>query len=541
MTRLPPDFGRGANGDTLDERVLIAVALALGATDAAPLSPSEVMLAARASRTRVRPQEVRWLRERIAAGLDPLGDMFCALRSREQRRPDGATYTPAPIVRAMLDWASDLQPARVVDPGAGSGRYAVAAGRRFPGAQIVAVELDPLAALLARAHLRSAGLHRRARVIVGDYRELSVDTIDGRTLFIGNPPYVRHHQIPARWKAWLTATAKARGLVASQLAGLHVHFFLATLEHGAPGDRGAFITSSEWLDTNYGSLVRAMLLDGLGGQAIHMLEPAAMPFEDATTTGAITCFELGSKPKAIKLRRVQKVAHLGALKTGVPVARDRLLEARRWTPLLTAAKPMPEGFVELGELCRVHRGAVTGSNRVWVQADNNAGLPDSVLFPTVTRARELFAAGDALRLSHQLRLVVDIPTDLDEFDHADRRSIERFLRRAKREGAASGYIAKHRRAWWTVGLREAAPILATYMARRPPAFVRNLADARHINIAHGIYPREPMTAQALDRLSEALRGSVTVAQGRTYAGGLTKFEPKEMERLPVPIPKLLTA
>ena len=116
-----------------------------------------------------------------------------------------------------------------------------------------------------------------------------------------------------------------------------------------------------------------------------------------------------------------------------------------------------------------------------------------------------------------------------------------FLRRAKREGAASGYIAKHRRAWWTVGLREAAPILATYMARRPPAFVRNLADARHINIAHGIYPREPMTAQVLDQLSEALRSSVTVAQGRTYAGGLTKFEPKEMERLPVPIPKLLTA
>ena len=32
------------------------------------------------------------------------------------------------------------------------------------------------------------------------------------------------------------------------------------------------------------------------------------------------------------------------------------------------------------------------------------------------------------------------------------------------------------------------PIMATYMARRPPAFVRNLADARYINIAHGIYP-----------------------------------------------------
>ena len=99
-----------------------------------------------------------------------------------------------------------------------------------------------------------------------------------------------------------------------------------------------------------------------------------------------------------------------------------------------------------------------------------------------------------------------------------------------------------RRAWWSVGLRKAAPILATYMARRPPAFVRNLAGARHVNIAHGLYPRIELPAQALDRLADELRGSITVAQGRTYAGGLTKFEPKEMERLPVPdLPQLIAA
>jgi hypothetical protein len=43
-----------------------------------------------------------------------------------------------------------------------------------------------------------------------------------------------------------------------------------------------------------------------------------------------------------------------------------------------------------------------------------------------------------------------------------------------------------------------------------------------------------MPGAALDRLAAHLRGSVTVGQGRTYAGGLTKFEPGEMERLPVP-------
>jgi len=77
------------------------------------------------------------------------------------------------------------------------------------------------------------------------------------------------------------------------------------------------------------------------------------------------------------------------------------------------------------------------------------------------------------------------------------------------------------------------------MARRPPAFVRNLADARHINIAHGLYPREPLTDQMLTMLVTYLSTEIRVDDGRTYAGGLTKFEPREMERIFVPTPQLL--
>jgi adenine-specific DNA-methyltransferase len=78
------------------------------------------------------------------------------------------------------------------------------------------------------------------------------------------------------------------------------------------------------------------------------------------------------------------------------------------------------------------------------------------------------------------------------------------------------------------------------MARRSPAFVRNLAAARHINIAHGIYPRDAMSSTLMDSLAQYLTKTVTQAEGRTYSGGLTKFEPKEVERLLVPDPELLT-
>jgi methylase of polypeptide subunit release factors len=521
---------------------LVTAALWLGAESVAGWSDEETALVARSARARV---DVAHLREQIAAGGDPLGEAFCRLRSSDERRGLGQTYTPPGIVASMLEWAAnEVKPVRVVDPGSGSGRFTVAAGRRFPEAQLFAVDVDPLATLMTRATLAAAGLASRSTVVLQDYRVLGQAHrahAEGPTLFIGNPPYVRHHQIDQAWKRWLLHTAAARGNDASGLAGLHVHFFLATAEYGAPGDVGVFITSAEWLDVNYGRLVRQLLLDGLGGLSIHVLDPDAEPFGDALTTGVITTFQLGSRPESVRLRQVKRVENLGTLEGGRPVARERLAEARRWTPLIRMSPKLPEGWIELGELCRVHRGAVTGANDVWVTRPNETDIPPELLFPSVTRARELFAAGDTLAAVAHLRCVIDLPADLDVLDPGVRKVVDRFLRRAKKQGAHEGYIARSRRAWWTVGLRQPAPILATYMARRPPAFVRNLADARHINISHGLYPRQPLAEAVLDKLAAALRSSVIVGQGRTYAGGLTKFEPREMERVPVPSLDLLAS
>lgn len=514
---------------------LVSLAAALGAGDTDRLSDAERRLLDVSGREASSIGLVHEVRSLIRQGEDPLGDAYCAIRSAAERRPLGQTYTPRPIIDAMLRWAADHgTPVRVVDPGTGSGRYLLAAATRFPDAELYGADVDPLATLMLRANLRTVGAVGRAHVHVGDYRTLDLPEAEGPTLFIGNPPYVRHHRIAPEWKRWLLSTARRHGLDASALAGLHVHFFLATAEHGRDGDYGAFITSSEWLDVNYGALVRQLLLGELGGQSLHVLAPEALPFSDATTTGTITCFRLGRRPPAMAIRRVEAVSDLGRLAEGRSISRRRLAESSRWSVLTRVAPRLPEGYVELGELCRVHRGTVTGANAVWVVGDAAPDLPAQVLLPSITKARELFEAGARLSSLDALRRVVDLPVDLDVFDGEQRRQIDRFLREARARGVHEGYIASRRKAWWSVGLREAAPILATYMARRPPAFVRNDAGARHINIAHGLYPRGAIEDALLDRLADRLRTGVTLAQGRTYAGGLVKFEPREMERIPVP-------
>lgn len=519
------------------ERELVGAALALGAESAGQVSREERELLKAASA--VSPSVLRAVKQSIAQGGDPLGAAFARLRSPAERRPLGATYTPFELVRSMTAWAAGRSPSRVVDPGAGSGRFLSEAARRFPDARLIGIELDPLVALLLRATLASAGCAERAQVVCGDYRDFVLDA-GGPTLFLGNPPYVRHHALEPRWKAWLSERASSLGLRASRLAGLHVHFLLATALKARPGDFGVFVTAAEWLDVNYGSCVRELLLGALGAVSVHRLEPSARVFPDADTTAAVTCFEVGRRVESVRFEGVHSLAELGTLTGGASIELPRLEVERRWSMFIRKGKQAPAGLIELGELCRVHRGQVTGANRVWIATpERAAALPSSVLLPSVTRARELFAAGAALSDVSSLRCVIDLPRDLDALSNDERRAVERFLREARALGADRGFIARHRKPWWSVGLRLPAPILATYMARRPPVFVRNLGGARHLNIAHGLYPRGPLEPALLDALAAYLTSSADLADGRTYAGGLTKFEPREMERLLVPTPEAL--
>ena len=317
---------------------------------------------------------------------------------------------------------------------------------------------------------------------------------------------------------------------------MHVHFLLKTRELARCGDYGVYITASEWLDVNYGSLVRKLLAGDLGGISIHVVAATAMPFAPTATTGAVFNFCVGATAARMRFRSVSALGSLASLGGGTSIRRTHVTRSNRWSEFLRSSSPRPTGSVELGELVRVHRGQVTGCNRAWIAGAYPGPLPGDLLRSTVTRARDLFAVAPTLRDAANLRRVIDLPVDLDELDETMKIQVDRFLMWARSMRAHESYIARHRRAWWAVSLGPPAPILCTYMARRPPAFVRNLCGARHLNIAHGLYPREPLTTSMLDALTLWLQNNVNLSLGRTYAGGLTKFEPREVERILIPPP-----
>lgn len=466
------------------------------------------------------------------AGHDPLGEAYARAHLPEERRASGITLTPQWLVQRMLDLAATRDGFdTVVDCGAGSGRFAIAAALRFPHARVIAVEAHPEMAALLRRRLRDEALSHRVELLEADYRQAGLPA-RGRTLFVGNPPYVRHHDLEPQWKEWYRRTMAAHGIVASQLAGLHAQFMLRTVELMRDGDAMLFVTAAEWLDNGYGQAVRD-LLGGAGDVALRSLwlaAPDESVFPDALVSSVVVEAQRGGGDAAVQTGMIAgRALH--------PVRRlDRasLRAAQRWTPLCREQPIAIAGGAELGELFRITRGQVTGLNSAWVVKPEDA-MPATLTVPAITRAREIIDDLAATREGvARLARVVDLPSDLDALASPEREAALRFVDRARALGADRSYIARHRTPWYRVGMREPPAAFVSYMGRRPPVFRANPQRVSFLNIAHGLYPRAPMAEVVLSRILQHLNTTTDLYSGRVYGGGLAKFEPSDIARLRVP-------
>ena len=466
------------------------------------------------------------------SGGDALGDAFCTANDAQSRRTQGITLTPAWLVERMLDEVSDEAFDTIVDCGAGTGRFTIAAARRFPQARVVAVEQNPELITLLRQRLWECGFNKRVSVVEGDFRTADIPRA-GRTLFLGNPPYVRHHDIAPQWKQWYAHRMAEFGVNASRLAGLHAHFMLRSAELMQAGDALCFVTSAEWLDNGYGSALRALLgrNSPLSVRALWVADGAEPVFADALVSSVVIRAQCGAVEANVRAGTING----DALRTLHQVSPAQLAASERWSAWCRPVLAAPASGTELGELFRVTRGQVTGLNAAWVLADGKSDFPRSLSVASVTRAKELIddvvASKDGV---DHLRRVAALPAELDAVPPEHREAVTRFLARAKTMGADQTYIARHRKPWYAVDMRAPPAAFVSYMGRRPPVFRANPWGASFINIAHGLYARQPMSVDTLARVLHHMNNNTELHAGRMYGGGMAKFEPGDIARLRLP-------
>jgi hypothetical protein len=499
--------------------------------------------------------------------IEDLERRRCAIQRRldsgmsaAQRNRHGRFSTPPALALDMLSVARRAlgreAPLRFLDPAVGTGVFYYAALETFGRHRLergLGFEIDPDTAAEADALWSGHGLAVRTEDFC---RALPpVDTRGRATLVVCNPPYVRHHHLTPSDKGLLRRRARALGFDLSGLAGLYAYFLLLADPWLVRGGVGVWIVPAELLDVGYGRALKAYLARRVTLLEVHRFDPTAPRFPEALVTSVVLLYRKARPP------RDHRVALAGGGTLTAPqrvrrVAQADLDPAAKWSPLWTpgsARRPRGAGRVRVGDLFSVRRGLATGANRYFILDRAEArglGLPRRYLRPVLPGPRHV--AGDVIARADDgfpagLRSLVVLDCDLP-IDEIRRRypRLARYLELGRRRRIHLRYLPRHRRPWYGQERRPPAPILCTYMGRRHGGrfirFVRNHSEATATNVYHLLYPGAALRALVdadgalLDHVFEGLREAEDAleAAGRTYAGGLVKVEPRELEALPLP-------
>ncbi len=457
-------------------------------------------------------------------------------RTAEARNRLGQFATPPELASALTRLALPYLPPgplSVLEPSVGTGSFFSAALGVLPGrvARLRGVEIDEDYAAAARASFPAA------EVSTADF--LSLPPKRRFDLVLANPPYVRHHHIPAEKKLlWVARSSAVAGEPVSGLSGLYVHFLLGSVAWMKPGAVGVWLVPAEWLDVGYGGALRRFLSTRVTLLELHRFDPTTPAFSDALVTSAAIVFSRRAPPPGHEAR-LGFGSPAEASESIVEVPVERLGQTPKWSQLRTSGGPCPE---RLGEIFAVKRGIATGGNRFFVLEEKKAlDLPRECLRPMLPSPRwlkssEIEADGDGAPIGVPRRFLLDCklsPADV----RAHHPSLWNYLE-SGRPTVGQGYLCQRRRPWYAQEQRPPAPILCTYMGRgpRPFRFLRNRSVATAPNTYLLLYPRNPMTEAELDEAWErlnALDPAELAGEGRVYGGGLHKLEPAELASAPL--------
>lgn len=190
--------------------------------------------------------------------------------------------TPLPVVRFFWRVAKQVRPrlGSVLDLGAGDGRFArYGHFQRYRG-----IEIDPLAASRAR-------LPKNASLQVGCAFAMRDVTYDA---CIGNPPYLRHHEIESPWKERTIAGLEAKlGTTLDAHGNLFLYFMALALARTTSDGLVALLVPFDWASRPSAKGIRTVL--DREGWAVRVYRFTYPIFSGVTTTASISIIDKSSR------------------------------------------------------------------------------------------------------------------------------------------------------------------------------------------------------------------------------------------------------
>jgi len=279
--------------------------------------------------------------------------------------------TPQAIVRVFWKVAHKYRSrfSRVLDLGAGDGRFAI--GGRFSSYE--GIEID-------NSRKPSNKLPRRAKIVHScAFKHNGI----GYAACIGNPPYVRHHDLDVRWRNNVARRLrKETGVEINRKCNLYVYFMFLALLKSRPDGIVSTLVPYEWVSRPSAKPLREYIERNRWHVDVYRFSESV--FEGVLTTASISIID--KKNKDSKWRYFSLSSAGNALELGKVTGSNRKVLS----------------YENRGELWAM-RGMSPGTQKVFTLTEGervHAGLTYEDVLPCVTSLRGIPA--DLARLTEAI-------------------------------------------------------------------------------------------------------------------------------------------
>lgn len=479
----------------------------------------------------------------------------------------GQFPTPLPLARSLVRWgtAGGVNPC-VLDPSFGGCVFLEAlydslddAGSPEPERRIFGIDIDPAARVHLRPLLEKGALD--TQFITGDFLSTMPQAfgLDAFTAIVGNPPYVRHHQLDRDLYGRARATIEAEGFALSGRASYWAYFVLHSLKLLAHGGRMAMVLPGALVHSDYGEYVRRQVVARFEGVRVVLVQDHMFSDADEETV-LLLAWGFGAPHSTYEVVDASGAdaseLDLGSLTPALAVTQH---DPAREEPAILQCLLRPEALdvllrlqlrqdvIRLGDWTRVSIGVVTGANAVFVVNDRVARateVPSCRLGRTIQHASHLRGLVltdedvQSLSQSGKATKLLLLSPDGDELPP----KLKEYLERAESRGVHLRSHCRSRNPWYCLEDATVPPAFLTYMAGTSPRMVINRAGSTCTNAIHrlswlGDRDERDWERVTLGSLTSLFRLSCEL-EGRSYGGGVLKVEPKEARVLSVPVPCL---
>jgi adenine-specific DNA-methyltransferase len=474
-----------------------------------------------------------------------------SLKTLQERNRTGQFATPHSLAldiaqRLKTLRSAESNPIQFIEPSIGTGALYSAMCATF-GVECITeamgVEIDRDIAAAAQQLWKSQNL----KVIQEDFTIQA--PVARYNVLVANPPYVRHHHLtPAQKYALQSAVHAQTGYKVSGLAGLYCYFMLLSHCWLTENALVAWLVPSEFMDVNYGNVLRRYLTERVTLLHIHRTQPTDLQFSDALVSSAIVIYRAALPPNDHQVQ-FSLGGGVNAPKQQQEIPLEQLQQAQKWTHFPGKQKRAAATTKFLGDLFEIKRGIATGANEFFILSREEAArhrLPDRFLRPILPSPRYLLdqvIEADAEgypRLSKQL-LLVDCNLPMEQIQ-AEYPMLARYLASGEEQKLHQRYLATKRTPWYRQEQRSPAQFLCTYMGRTPLRFFWNQSQSLASNVYLLLYPRidlkqklqiNPGLYSEIFTWLQNIEQTRIEDEGRVYGGALHKIEPRELERVPI--------